>query len=105
MSCIRLSRPQDYARAIDIWRTAVNATHHFLSREDRLAIDEEVCFFLPQMQLWLSVDEHDCAIAFMALSEASIEALFVDPRYHAEGLSSPRASRLGHGASPDDDGE
>ena len=31
MTCIRASRPEDGARAIEIWRHAVDATHDFLS--------------------------------------------------------------------------
>lgn len=33
------SRPDDGERIIGIWREAVDATHHFLSIEDRIAID------------------------------------------------------------------
>lgn len=83
---LRLSRPEDGARAVDIWRAAIDATHHFLSPEDRLAIDEEVCAFLPQMPLWLAIDEHDRAIAFMRISGPSMEALFVHPHHHGKGI-------------------
>lgn len=54
MTSIRISRPDDGERSIEIWRHAVDATHHFLSQEDRQAIDAMVCSFLPQVPLWLS---------------------------------------------------
>lgn len=57
MFTIRSSRPTDHARIIKIWRGAVDATHHFLSIEDRIAIDREVCAFLPQAPLVLAVDQ------------------------------------------------
>jgi putative acetyltransferase len=45
---IRPSRPEDADRIIAIWRDAVDATHDFLTREDRLALDDLVCGFLPE---------------------------------------------------------
>jgi uncharacterized protein (DUF2384 family) len=44
------SRPEEGERVIEIRRSAVDATHAFLDPEDRLAIDEMVCCFLPQAQ-------------------------------------------------------
>src|SRR5690349_7830524 len=79
MIMIRPSRPDEGSRIIEIWRGAVDATHDFLTPEDRLAIDEMVCGFLPQAPLWLAVDENDYALAFMLIDEGHMEALFVDP--------------------------
>lgn len=83
---IRQSRPEDGQQAIEIWRAAVDATHHFLSPEDRRAIDAEVCAFLPELPLWLALDNSDHPIAFMGLVGASLEALFVHPSYHRCGI-------------------
>lgn len=44
---IRHSRPEDGQRAVEIWRKAVDATHDFLSVQDRQEIDVMVCGFLP----------------------------------------------------------
>lgn len=68
---IRPSRPDEGARIIEIWRGAVDATHHFLTPEDRLAIDEMVCGFLPHAPLWLAVDEHDDPLAFMLIDDGT----------------------------------
>ncbi|HWJ69441.1 MAG TPA: acetyltransferase [Sphingobium sp.] len=86
MVTIRLSRPDEGERIIDIWRRAVDATHHFLSREDRIAIDREVSDFLPQASLWLAVDPDDRPLAFMLIDEGHMEALFVDPACHGQGI-------------------
>lgn len=83
---IRRSRPADGQRAVEIWRAAVDATHHFLSAEDRRSIDAEVQRFLPDMPLWLAVDESDVAVAFMGLDGAEMEALFVHPAHHGRGI-------------------
>lgn len=83
---IRPSRPLDADRSIAIWRAAVDATHHFLSQDDRRAIDREVRAFLPATPLWLAVNENDQAIAFMGLTGASMDALFVHPDHHRTGV-------------------
>lgn len=82
MFTIRLSRPDEGERIVDIWRAAVDATHHFLSIEDRIAIDKEVCGFLPRAALWLVVDRGDRPLAFTLMDGGHMEALFVDPTFH-----------------------
>lgn len=86
MTNIRRSRSADGDRAIDIWRSAVDATHHFLTPEDRLAIDREVQGFLPQMPLWLAVDDRDVAMAFMGLTGSVMEALWVHADHRGKGI-------------------
>lgn len=83
---IRASRPKDSDRIVAIWRTAVDATHDFLSPEDRLAIDREVQAYLPQAPLWLAVDANDHAVGFMGLTEGEMDALFVCPDWHGRGV-------------------
>lgn len=86
MTSIRISRPDDGERAIEIWRHAIDATHHFLTPEDRQAIDAMVCDFLPQVPLWLAVDANDYPLAFMFIDNGHMEALFVDPAYRGMGV-------------------
>ena len=86
MTSIRISRPDDGERSIEIWRHAVDATHHFLSQEDRQAIDAMVCDFLPQVPLWLAVDANDFPLAFMFIDNGHMEALFVDPAYRGKSI-------------------
>lgn len=83
---IREGRPDDSERAIDIWCAAVDATHDFLTPEDRAAIESEVRAFLPAAPLWLAVDADDRAIGFMLLDGARMEALFVDPARRGRGV-------------------
>jgi len=80
MMIIRRSRPSDGTRIIEIWRSAVDATHDFLSPEDRLAIDEMICGFLPQAPLWLMVDAFDYPLAFMLIDDAHMERCSSIPR-------------------------
>lgn len=86
MTTIRLSRPDEGARAVEIWRRAVDATHDFLNPEDRKAIEELVCDFLPKAVLWLAVDANDYPQAFMLIDDGHMEALFVDPAFRELGI-------------------
>ncbi|MBD3760052.1 acetyltransferase [Rhizorhabdus sp.] len=69
-----------------IWRDAVDATHDFLSVEDRAIIDDEVSAFLPQAPLWVAVDSRNRPIGFMLIDGNHMEALFIDPLWHGKGV-------------------
>lgn len=83
---IRLSTPADGPRVVDIWRSAVDATHDFLSRDDRVAIEREVEGFLPQLPLWLALDAAGRPVGFMALANGHIDALFIDAAARGTGI-------------------
>jgi len=86
MTQLRTSTPSDATRVLEIWRSAVDATHHFLRPEDRLAIELEVAAFLPSVPLELAVNEADEAIGFMLINEQHMEALFIDASHHGAGV-------------------
>jgi putative acetyltransferase len=71
---------------MQIWCRAVDATHDFLSPEDRRDIEVEVAAFLPNAPLDLAVDETDKVIGFMLLDGSHMEALFVDPDLRGSGV-------------------
>lgn len=85
------SSPAQGARVIEIWRDAVDATHDFLTPEDRRAIDEEVCSFLPQAPLALAQTSAGEILGFMLVSPteagAHMDALFIDPAVHGQGIA------------------
>ena len=71
---------------IDIWRSAVDATHLFLTAHDRADIDRIVSDeYLPNAELWVAVDEADRPMGFLAVGEGAIDALFVDSAVHGQG--------------------
>ncbi|MCI0756090.1 acetyltransferase [Teichococcus vastitatis] len=86
MLTIRTSIPSDGSRVMQVWRSAVDATHDFLTAQDHLSIEGEVFAFLPNAPLWLAVDARDYATGFMLLSGSHMEALFVDPAYRGKGI-------------------
>lgn len=84
---VRAGTSADVPRALEIWRAAVDATHGFLTTEDRLAIDRMVARdFLPHAELWLAEDATGRVQGFLVMDGAMIDALFVDPAVHARGI-------------------
>ncbi|CAH0133089.1 acetyltransferase [Stenotrophomonas lactitubi] len=86
MTTLRPSRATDGDALVDLWRRAVDATHDFLSAEDRQAIDAEVAGFLPQAPLIVAVDDQDRPQGFMLIDGSHMEALFIDPDVRGTGI-------------------
>ncbi|WP_333501661.1 acetyltransferase [Kluyvera genomosp. 2] len=83
---IRRSVHHEGEQLIAIWCRSVDATHHFLSAQDRTAIETQVRAFLPGAPLWVAANANDTPVAFMLLSEHHLEALFVDPDVRGSGV-------------------
>ncbi|WP_454760790.1 acetyltransferase [Caulobacter segnis] len=83
---LRPSRPEDGPRVVEIWAAAVDATHDFLTPEDRAAIGVEVEGFLPYAPMTLAVDDRDRPLGFMLIDNGHMEALFIDPEHRGAGV-------------------
>jgi putative acetyltransferase len=87
MTTIRRGSPQDVPRALEIWRSAVEATHGFLTAQDRAELDEMVATqFLPNAELWLAADRNGKVAGFLVMDGEMIDALLVDPALHRRGF-------------------
>lgn len=87
MIAIRPSRSGDAPRLFEIWRDAVAATHHFLAGEDRATIAGLVRDrYLPAAELWVATDASGRPLAFLGMTGAKVDALFVDPAAHGRGI-------------------
>lgn len=82
---VRKGTSEDTPRALEIWRDAVDATHGFLTAEDRIEIDALVAGWLPTVELWL-VDDGAHPVGFLVMDGEMIDALFVDPAVHGRGF-------------------
>ncbi|MBZ7923082.1 acetyltransferase [Ensifer adhaerens] len=84
---IRPSRPDDFPRTFEIWRSAVLATHDFLTPEDFAAIEVMVRDqYLPAAEFWIAADENDQSLGFMGMSGAQIDSLFVHADARGRGV-------------------
>lgn len=83
---IRMSRPDESDQVIAIWRSSVDATHHFLSAQDRHDIEKEVVGFFSETPVWVAVNSDDQALGFMFLHDGHMEALFVDAQARGQGV-------------------
>jgi len=87
MKCLRSAESRDHARMFDIWRSAVEATHDFLSetdaREIALLVKEQ---YIPNADLWVTIDANDVATAFVGVTDNVVDALFVHNDYRGRGI-------------------
>lgn len=89
---IRMSRPDEGDQVVAIWKSSVDATHDFLTPNDRIEIEKEVVGFFSETPVWVAVNADDQALGFMFLHDGHMEALFIDAA--ARGLGVGKALLL-----------
>ncbi len=84
---IRPAKASDHEALIRLWRGAVEATHHFLTADDVDFYERQVASYLPQMSdLRVAEEAGRGVVGFVALEDAVVEMLFVDPEVHGRGV-------------------
>ncbi len=82
---IRLAETEDYPKIMEIWESAVTATHHFLTEEDfnyfKEAIPKD---YLPQLDVYL-ISEDDEAKGFASVAVDTLEMLFIHNDVRGKG--------------------
>ena len=77
----------EYPDVIEIWESAVRATHNFLSEEDIVSIRPYVTMGLEQMPTVVTVrNEAGQLCAFMGIEGEKIEMLFVHAGSRGKGI-------------------
>lgn len=77
----------EYPDVIEIWESAVRATHNFLSEEDIVSIRPYVTIELEQMPTVVTArDEAGQLCAFMGIEGEKIEMLFVHDGARGKGI-------------------
>lgn len=80
------SGPLEYPRLVQIWRSAVDATHHFLTAADRTEIESNLAgVYFPQVRLTVAeVDGR--AVGFAGTAENDLVMLFIDADARGQGI-------------------
>lgn len=86
MKQVGLVQDSDRARVMEVWEASVRATHHFLSEQDLAALiplaRRELATIMP---LHCLREADGQVVAFMAVVDRKIEALFVAPSHRGGG--------------------
>jgi putative acetyltransferase len=87
MFSLRPATGKDLPRNFEIWRSAVLATHDFLSDKDFHEISVLVeTSYLPAAPLVVAVDDEDVPHGFMGTTGDNIDALFVHAESRGKGV-------------------
>ncbi|WP_034752312.1 GNAT family N-acetyltransferase [Chryseobacterium daeguense] len=83
---IRIATSEDYPRIMQIWESAVKATHSFLSEEDfnyfKQVIPRD---YLPHLEVYL-ISENNEAQGFASVAEGNLEMLFIHNDVRGKGF-------------------
>lgn len=83
----RQAKPTDVARNFEIWRTAVEATHHFLDAANLEAIGKMVAEeYLPNAEFTVAVDGQDLPMLSSEQAETMSMRFFVHADSRGMGL-------------------
>ncbi|WP_156096564.1 acetyltransferase [Amycolatopsis jejuensis] len=77
----------EYARLLEIWRSAVEATHHFLAPSDVEYYATRVPEYLPEVALTVATVD-GVAAGFSGTAEGKLEMLFVHDDFRGQGVGS-----------------
>lgn len=83
---IRLATPDDYPEIMNMWESAVKATHDFLSEEDFNYFKEAISKdYLPHLEVYL-ITENNKAKGFASASAGNLEMLFIHDENRGKGF-------------------
>lgn len=83
---IRLATSEDYPRIMEIWESAVRATHDFLSEEDLQHFKEIIPKeYLPNLEVYV-ISENNEARGFASVAEGNLEMLFIHDEARGKGF-------------------
>jgi putative acetyltransferase len=94
VSVRRALGPEEYPRLVEVWRSAVDATHDFLAEEDRDQIESQLASdYLPQVELYVA-ESGSVPVGFAGIAAEKLEMLFVDAGYRGTGIGSALLSSV-----------
>jgi len=82
---IRAAHAEDYQRIMEVWESAVLATHDFLAEEDFMYFKEVIPRdYLPNLEVYLIEDDQEVK-GFAAVAEGNLEMLFIHDDARGKG--------------------
>ena len=81
----RQSRPSDADALLRVWCDSVDATHSFLSAEDRASIEPQVADYVRAASLLVALLDGR-PVGFMGRTGQNIDSLFIHPDAHGLGI-------------------
>ncbi|SEM42811.1 putative acetyltransferase [Chryseobacterium taichungense] len=82
---IRLATLKDYPRIMEIWESAVKATHDFLTEEDFIHFKQVIPKdYLPNLEVFLLIENGE-PVGFSSAMEGNLEMLFIHNDYRGKG--------------------
>jgi len=83
-----------YPRLVEIWRSAVDATHHFLHLDDRDEIERRLpTDYFPHVRLVVAHRGADL-VGFAGVADDKLEMLFADAQLRGSGVGSALLSHV-----------
>ncbi|WP_413513303.1 GNAT family N-acetyltransferase [Myroides odoratus] len=82
---IRTINTSDYPCLVEIWESAVLATHDFLKPEDFSYYKEHLPTYFTFVTLW-GFEHEGVLVGFMGIAENSLEMLFIDESMRGKGV-------------------
>ena len=82
---IRKIEVTDYPRLVEIWESAVSATHDFLKEEDFRYYKQQLPTYFQYVNLY-GWEKNGRLAGFMGIAEGNLEMLFVDNDYRGIGV-------------------
>lgn len=76
----------DYQILIDVWDSAVSATHYFLKQEDFLYYKSQLPVYFNHVHLYAYKSDDGLIKGFLGVSDDKIEMLFIDNQYRRLGI-------------------
>lgn len=83
---LRRAEERDTVRLVEVWRAAVEASHHFLTPSDVDGYSERLAAeFFPTVELVVA-ELGGRVVGFSGTTDGRLEMLFVDPTTHGRGV-------------------
>lgn len=78
--------PNEYPELVTIWRSAVDATHDFLSPQDKTDIETKLASdYFPQVDIFVA-ERDGLVVGFVGIADQYLEMLFVHADSRSRGV-------------------